>query len=192
LREDEARRRPGSHGSRFGEAERRHAAIYANRRVPRFERWKIESRLLAGRNPLSEVDVHELRSLGVTHVLDLREKKEWLAPGQLGLDAIEAQERLRLGRRWLPIPDGSAPEPQTLRLAADWLDTVLAARDATAYVHCRAGRERTATVLAAWIGRRDRLDPARSLQRLRRFGYPGQPLRAQVEAVARFLRGGDL
>ncbi|MCB1007704.1 MAG: dual specificity protein phosphatase family protein [Acidobacteria bacterium] len=182
-----SRRAPGV--ARSENAARRHAAIYGEGRVPAFERWKVEERLLAGRNPLSEVDVLELRSVGVSHLLDLREETEWLGPGRFGREAIEAEERLRLRRRWLPIPDGAAPEPATLRRAADWLDTALAAREAIVFVHCRAGLERTAAVLAAWIGRRDRRDLAGALASLRRFGYPGQPLAAQAEAVARFLRG---
>jgi hypothetical protein len=37
----------------------RHAAIYADRRLPRFRVWRIESRLYAGRNPLSQAAAGE-------------------------------------------------------------------------------------------------------------------------------------
>lgn len=184
-------RPPATPGASRQEAvARRHAAIYADRRIPRFRLWRIESRLHAGRNPLSEADILELRTLGVTHLLDLREEREWRDPGRVGSEALDVIERLRLRRRWLALPDGGIPEPVQLRRAADWLDTVLAASDAVAYVHCRAGVERTAAVLAAWLGRRDRVDLAEALARLRRFGYPGAPLPAQAVAVEAFLRGG--
>lgn len=184
-------RPPATPGASRQEAvARRHAAIYADRRLPRFHVWRIESRLHAGRNPLSEADILDLRALGVTHLLDLREEREWRDPGRVGGEALDAIERLRLRRRWVPIPDGGIPEPVPLRRAADWLDTVLAATDTVVFVHCRAGLERTAAVLAAWLGRRDRVGLAEALTRLRRFGYPGAPLPAQAAAVEAFLRGG--
>lgn len=184
-------RPPATPGASRQEAvARRHAAIYADRRLPRFRFWRIESRLHAGRNPLSEADILDLRALGVTHLLDLREEREWRDPGRVGGEALDAIERLRLRRRWVPIPDGGIPEPVPLRRAADWLDTVLAATDTVVFVHCRAGLERTAAVLAAWLGRRDRVGLAEALTRLRRFGYPGAPLPAQAAAVEAFLRGG--
>ncbi len=165
-----------------------HAAIYEDRTIPRFQTWKVADRLLAGRNPLSEADVLELRGAGVTHVLDLRQAREWEAPGKPGREALDAIARLRIRRKQVAISDGAAPEPAALRAAADWLDTVLAARDAVAFVHCRAGVERTATVLATWLARRDRVDFEAALARLREHGFPGNPLGRQATAAKLFLQ----
>lgn len=188
MKSPDERRAPDS-GDSYPEAVvRRHAAIYGGGRLPSFQTWRIEERLHAGRNPLSEADVLDLRALGVSHLLDLREEREWRDPGRVGGEALASVERLRLRRRWEAIPDGAVPEPATLRRAADWLDTALAARDAVVYVHCRAGLERTAAVLAAWLGRRDRVGLSEALARLRRFGYPGAPSPGQAAAVEVFLR----
>lgn len=179
---------PKQNPTRVDRVAQRHAAIYADEGIPRFQIWRVAERLLGGRHPLSEADVLQLRAEGVTHVLDLREDREWEAPGRHGREALDAIARLGVRRKQVPMPDGQAPESAALRAAADWLDTVLAARDAVAFVHCRAGIERTATALATWLARRDCVDFESALARLRQRGYPGDPLGRQVAAAKLFLR----
>src|SRR3972149_11387542 len=85
----------------------RHETIYEEWGLPRFVHWPVAERVLAGRNPLSEEDVLQLGALGVTHVLDLREEREWADPGRFGREAVEALYRDGIERRSVPIRDGS-------------------------------------------------------------------------------------
>jgi protein tyrosine phosphatase (PTP) superfamily phosphohydrolase (DUF442 family) len=167
----------------------RHAAIYAKPGLPAFAHWEVAPGLWAGRNPLSEIDVRELSALGVTHVLDLREESEWTGPGRVGAEAVEAISRLSFTRLHLPVPDEHAPSVATLAAAVDWIDEAIATPGASVYLHCRAGLERTASVLVAWRARRDGSTPEAALDALRKAGYPGAPLRDQAAAVRAFLAG---
>ncbi len=165
----------------------RHAAIYATLGLPKFVHWQVAPGLRAGRNPLSELDVRELAGLGVTHLLDLREESEWGDPGRVGSEALAAASRLGLARLHLPVPDRGAPAVAQLAAAVAWIDAALAEPGHAVYVHCRAGRERTAAVLVAWRARRDASRPEAALAALWKAGYPGAPLASQEEAVEVFL-----
>lgn len=140
----------------------------------------------AGRAPLFRKDVRLLvQETGVTHVLDLREAHEWSGPGRVGLVALEELEAQRIERLHLPIRDVSAPRAEQLRTAADWLTRVLQP-DSSVYVHCRAGRERTAAVLLAYLASTG--VELRQAYRQLAEDYPlFRPLSWQVQAVEDFL-----
>jgi rhodanese-related sulfurtransferase len=199
-------------GSRL--ADLRHVLTYAPPGPPPFTRWAFGDGLAAGRNPLTELDARELVAAGITHVLDLREPREWdpdLGPAprggavRYGAEAVDALARLGVRRLNLPIQDGGAPSPGHLTAAVGFLDAALAAGDLAdggprVYVHCRAGRERTAAVLLAWlVATRPRSakandpnrssDPlARCLTELRERVPWLNPLPWQVDAVATWMR----
>ncbi len=61
-----------------------HDRIYSTPGLPRFEIHELDDRLLAGRNPLSAIDTQGLVDVGVTHVVDLRERYEWETPSRFG------------------------------------------------------------------------------------------------------------
>lgn len=175
---------------------RRHAEIYDSGMLPAFRHWHLGPRLLAGRNPLSEQDVLDLQAAGVTHVLDLREKSEWSGHGVEGLDALLALDVLGLERLNVPIPDYSPPSPEEFTAAADWLDEIHDRPDTVVYAHCRAGIQRTPTILGAWLARREGIDFDQALSRFDVDGYPGQPMpdqsfaaRAWLAAEAKSARG---
>ena len=65
-----------------------HDRIYSTPGLPRFEIHELDDRLLAGRNPLSAIDAQGLVDVGVTHVVDLRERHEWETPGRFGRAAL--------------------------------------------------------------------------------------------------------
>ncbi len=164
----------------------RHAAIYSGP-IPDFDLWPAGPRLLAGRNPLSERDVSDLAERGVTHVLDLREAREWDGPGREGRDAVEALARRGIARESVPIGDFQAPTAADLTRAADWLDRAYETPGATLYVHCRAGVQRTATVLAAWTARRHGISYSEAERRLAAAGYPGAAMPHQRAAAEAWL-----
>ena len=171
----------------------RHEAIYSRGLVPDFVHWKVTPRLFAGRNPLSEQDVLELAALGVTHVLDLRQDEEWSGPAHErpgsvhGKDAVEAMARHGLERKSVPIPDFAPPRLADFAAAVAWLEEVLARGRTHVYVHCRAGIERSGTILAAWLAWQEGLDVDRAVVHLRKHGWPAAPLREQRQAAATYL-----
>lgn len=169
------------------ELEQRHAAACAGDGVPGFAHWKVTPRIRAGRNPLTERDVAELAALGITHVLDLREEGEWHGPGRYGEEAIEAMQRHGLVRRHVPMRDFSVPAEPALGEAVGWIEEVLDEPRRRLYVHCRAGLQRSATVLIAWRSWASGEPIELALWSLRRFGWPADPLYSQRLAVVRWL-----
>jgi len=83
-----------------------HDRIYSTPGLPRFEIHELDDRLLAGRNPLSAIDAQGLVDVGVTHVVDLRERHEWETPGRFGRAAVEALGVLGIKRLHAPVTDG--------------------------------------------------------------------------------------
>jgi len=159
----------------------RHRAVYATPGLPGFKVYEVADHLFAGRNPLTVVDVVDLRSRGVTHVLDLREEQEWRGPGRFGAEAVEELGRRGVERHIVAVEDLSPPKPAALDDAVAWIEEVLANPGTKVFVHCRAGRERTGSVLAAvFVARGVLLEDALGIIKER---CGAAPLPAQVAAV---------
>ncbi len=165
-----------------------HAAIYDGGRISPFEHAPVTDRLRAGRNPLSELDVLELVALGITHVLDLREESEWEGPGRVGRDAVVSMARHGLVRAHIPLRDTAAPTGERLTEAVAFVTATLANPAARLYLHCRAGIERTGTVLLAWCALSSNLAPTEAAAVLRRQYARYRPLSHQYHAVEQWLR----
>lgn len=163
----------------------RHREVYATPHLPPMNLNWIDHGLLAGRNPLTELDARWLRARGVTHVLDLREEWEW-EPPRFGREALASLEPPVI-RRHIPVVDMGAPTPAQLDAAVAFLEEALQAPGSLVYVHCRAGAERTAAVLVAFHARRHGLGYDAALQELRSRRPALNPLPAQEAAVRRWL-----
>jgi len=170
---------------------RRHDAIYADFAVPEFRYWQVAPRLWAGRNPLSEQDLRELAARGVTHILDLREEEEWTGPGRVGSEAVESAAGVGIARQQVPIGDFSPPSAAAFTRASAWLDACFAVPGSVVFAHCRAGLQRTPTILAAWLARREGIGFGEAVERLRQDGYPGEPLQDQRRAAEAWLAGPE-
>jgi protein-tyrosine phosphatase len=153
---------------------------------PTFEFDPITPRLLAGRNPLTAEDIERLRERGVTHVLDLREAREW-APPRWGREALEEIERLGIERLHVPVEDTRPPADEDFERAVGFLERALEVEGSVVYVHCRAGQERTGAVLAAYVGRRDGVGVGEAVAVLQRRRPVIRLLAEQREAVERWL-----
>ena len=155
-------------------------------RKPFVNSW-ITDRIKAGRCPITADDVECLVADGITHVLDLRHPIEWLAPGtgQEALNAIDARGLKRLN---LATEDCSAPTLETLDAAVAFIDQLLEDPAARVYVHCRAGYERTATVLVAWHARRHGVDYRTALEAMQAKRPELEPLRTQEEVTREWIR----
>lgn len=169
----------------------RHDAIYSDSAVPRFRFWQLAPRLWAGRNPLSEQDLRELRARGVTHVLDLREEAEWSGPWRAGTEAVALAGEVGIARMHLPIEDCSPPSAAAFTQAAAWLDARFDEPGAVVFAHCRAGLQRTPTILAAWLARREGIAFDEAVKRLQENGYHGEPLAEQRRAAESWLASGE-
>lgn len=171
-----------------GELEAAHQKVYQDNGIPPLRHWRVTDTVLAGRNPLTELDVVELRDLGITHVLDLREESEWRGSGREGQDAVVAIAARGIERLAVEIPDGGAPTRAAFTTACGWLEAIHQANPgARIYVHCRAGLERTAVILAAWLGAQQGLSAPTAISRLGAYGYPGNPLFHQSTALQDWL-----
>jgi len=168
-----------------------HEAIYAASWLPPFTTWPVADRVWAGRNPLSELDVLELVELGITHVLDLRRPSEWTRLAQHGEAALIALERHGLVRHNVGIEDVTAPTREHFDEAHAFIEQTLSTRKNRLFTHCRAGIERTATILAASLGRRWGVSFDEALERLREQGWSGNPMLDQREAAMEWMEGAS-
>lgn len=165
----------------------RHDAIYSDPAVPAFRFWQLAPRLWAGRNPLSEQDLRNLLERGVTHVLDLREEAEWVGPWRVGIEAVALAGEVGLERMHLPIQDCSPPSAAAFTQAAAWLDARFDEPGSVVFAHCRAGMQRTPTILAAWLARREGIAFDAAVRRLQANGYRGEPMPEQWRAAESWL-----
>ena len=163
-----------------------HDRIYSTPGVPRFEIHELDERLLAGRNPLSAIDAQRLVDVGVTHVVDLREPHEWEGPGRFGRAAVEELGVQGVERLHAPVTDGGAPSAGALDATVRWISRVAEQDGSRIFVHCRAGQERTAAVLAAYVATHWALTLDQAIEWLA-SRYGGRPLPPQEHAVREWL-----
>jgi predicted protein tyrosine phosphatase len=156
--------------------------------VKLFEYHRITEQVLAGRNPLMACDVELLCGAGVTHILDLREAAEWQPPN-IGQEAVDFQHARGVRRKHLPIPDFQTPQAEDFAAAVAFLEETLQDPAAQVYIHCRAGMERTPTILIAYFALQWETDCAETLRRLKAKRSIFQPLEWQYAAVERWLKG---
>lgn len=142
---------------------------------------------MAGRNPLTCRDVEALSALGITHILDLREPREW-APPKFGAEAVEEIERCGLQRLNLVVRDMREPTVEALDIACQFFDDALKTAENRIYVHCRAGMERTAAILIAYYARRHGVSYDDALSKLRASRPIFAPLPDQERAVRQWLK----
>lgn len=163
-----------------------HETIYDTPYLPPFNADWVTPRIMAGRNPLSAQDVAWLAAQGITHILDLREAREWKPP-KFGHAALEAIKQRGLKRLHLEVWDMHAPKPQTFETACQFIEEALLQPHAKVYVHCRAGMERTAAILIAYYAKANRVSYDEALHKLRKARPILAPLPAQEQAARHWI-----
>jgi protein-tyrosine phosphatase len=150
--------------------------------IPPFVVRRFHPQILYGRNPLATAEIESLARAGVSAIIDLREEWEWSAAGRLGREAVAACARLGIERLHLPTADGGAPTAAALDAGVDLLERVLG-EGRIAFVHCRAGIERTGALLLGWSvsHESDRVE-------LAALAPAVEPLPGQVRAVYDWLQ----
>ena len=113
--------------------------------MARLNYTRLGETLLAGAMPFRADHVAALHAEGVTAVVNLCQEREYW-DGERDLVTTAYAEH-GIVEQHLPVIDGST-------VPADVLDAAVAlAQTHTVYVHCRGGRERSATVATALLAR---------------------------------------
>jgi ADP-ribosylglycohydrolase len=147
---------------------------------------EIAPSVFAGRAPIFRRDVWRLRSLGITHILDLREDHEWDGPGRRGSSAIQEIDRLGLPRFQVAIKDMGTPSVRHLDQAVAFIDAALHL-GGKVYVHCRAGVQRTGAIAAAWYAKQQGCSVDEAIELLRQRRPDLEPMVFQMKAARDWL-----
>lgn len=108
----------------------------------KFRRWwdRIEPQVIVGARPF-RVDVPLLHAEGVTGVVNTCE--EYLGP-------VAQYEQLGIEQLHIPTTDFAHPMLADVEIAVDFVQRHVDS-GGTVYVHCKAGRARSATVVLCWL-----------------------------------------
>jgi len=137
---------------------------------------EVGENLLMGAYPQDADDVAALARAGVTRIFNLVQDLEYELGAREGCVAALAEAGIDEQRIEL-VDFGSVPAAQIERTAQavlQWLD-----EGERVYVHCRAGWQRSATVIAAIISLREGISPGKALQVLRERKPSANPLAHQ-------------
>ncbi|MHB1569743.1 MAG: protein-tyrosine phosphatase family protein [Solirubrobacteraceae bacterium] len=138
----------------------------------------VHDQLLVGAYPLDPGDVDTLAHMGVTRVLNLAEDAEYPPGARPEVQAAFA--RAAIAEYRVPFGDfGSLPqEPleRAVSLVESWLRD-----EGLVYVHCRAGRQRSAAVAAGAVAALEGLAIDDALALVRRRKPTAEPLPHQVD-----------
>lgn len=138
----------------------------------------VDDGLVVGAYPLDGNDVEVLRTMSVTHVLNLAQDEEY-EPGQHEAVAA-AYAAAGIDEARLDVVDYGHLPPAMLQEAVETVLRWLALGDGTVYVHCRAGWQRSAAVAAGAVAVRRGLELDEALCRVRDRKPTADPLPHQV------------
>jgi atypical dual specificity phosphatase len=133
--------------------------------------------------PVSERHIDALRAEGVTAVINLCEDREYW-DGERAVVA-GACERAGITEYRLPVIDGSTVPAAVLEEAVE------VAGEGVVYVHCRGGRERSATVAIALLAASDDSSVEAAQARAIAIRPAFKPLPWQVDGVRSWLHERD-
>ena len=111
-------------------------------RVLKLRHWwdPIDDAVILGAMPLSS-DVQPLFDLGVRGVINTC--KEYSGP-------ISEYRRLHITQLWLPTVDFNPPSLDDVRRGVEFIEKTIH-DGGKVYVHCKAGRARSATIVICWL-----------------------------------------
>jgi atypical dual specificity phosphatase len=145
----------------------------------------IDAQLLTGAVPIDARDVAALHAAGVTAVLNLCQATEYEDGARAQVEVAYADAGIS-EQRFETIDYGHLP-PGLLEQASGAALELIADGEVV-YLHCRAGWQRSATVAAATIARRDDVEPDAALGVVRLARPVTQPLGHQLEDLWRWWR----
>jgi atypical dual specificity phosphatase len=126
-------------------------------RIFRVRSWwnRVDEHVILGALPLAR-DAQALKAEGVTGVVNMCE--EYRGP-------IAKYEELGIDQLWLPTIDFTHPADALVERGAEFIESH-AKKGGTVYVHCKAGRARSATIVLWWLVRYRGLSPEAAQQLL--------------------------
>ncbi len=119
-------------------------------RVFKVRAWwnRIDPHVILGALPLAR-DAAALKAEGVTGIVNMCE--EYRGP-------IKRYQELGIEQLWLPTVDFTHPTEEFVTAGAEFIQRH-AQQGGTVYVHCKAGRARSATIVLWWLVRFGGLSP---------------------------------
>lgn len=116
----------------------------------RLRRWwdAVDDRVILGARPFRR-DAARLRELGVTGVVNMCE--EYAGP-------VAEYADLQIEQLWLPTTDFQHPPAEFVESGAAFIEQHARAGGCV-YVHCKAGRARSATIVLWWLVRYRQMTP---------------------------------
>lgn len=118
---------------------------------------RVNDHCILGAVPMNN-DPQRLKELGVTGVINMCEE----FPGP-----IDQYERLGIEQLWLPTIDFQPPTGAMVQRGAEFIQRHRQ-QGGQVYVHCKAGRARSATVVLWWLVRHENMTPQQAQQHLLR------------------------
>jgi tyrosine-protein phosphatase SIW14 len=124
---------------------------------------EVNQALFRGGMP-SDEGLRELKALGVSMIIDLREDGK-------GREQ-EQQKAQQLGLHYAHVPMRAVAAPRQAEIEQA-LSLILRDPSAKIYVHCWRGKDRTGTVIACYRIQHDGWDNRRALQEAKEYGMSG-------------------
>lgn len=145
----------------------------------------VHDDLIVGAYPLDTDDVRTIQRLGVRRILNLVEDREY-GPGERE-EVEQALAEAGIEETRLKLPDYGHLPPEALEAAVSEVSGWL--RDGQfAYLHCRAGWQRSAAVAAGVIAVTDGIEIEEALAQVRRRKPSANPLPHQHEELLGWWR----
>lgn len=156
----------------------------------RYPWWsKVDDKLLVGSLPLQSMD----------HLKQLQTENPQLAvfsvlePWELGsLGPFSSAERIAshpdISWKHLSVPDLNAPSLESLKEGVKWIEEQTQ-NGKTVYIHCKAGVGRSATMAAAYLIYRYRLNPEQAMEKVSKARPAVFYMPKQTEALYNFWKG---
>jgi atypical dual specificity phosphatase len=136
---------------------------------------RLTDRLFAGAMPHAADHVEMLQREGVRHVINLCEEREYWEDERATV--LAAYGAAGMVEHHLPVKDGATVPIAVIEAA------VRASEGGAVYVHCRGGRERSATVAAALLCTSESISIDHALERSKQLRPIFEPLPWQVKAL---------
>ena len=142
-------------------------------------RWwdRVDDHVILGALPFAR-DVQRMKADGVTHVINTCE--EYPGPQSSYDDAGITQLRL-------PTVDFNHPSLTNVEQGVEFIQQA-ASEDGTVYVHCKAGRARSATIVICWLMKSEGLSPQAAQQKILDCRPHANPKLDQRPVVQEFYR----
>ena len=148
-------------------------------KVLRFRNWwdEADKSLILGARPNAR-DAHKLADLGVTGVVNTCDEYE---------GPVDAYEKLKIEQLHIPTIDFTHPSIGDVEAAVDFI-TEQVEKGGKVYVHCKAGRARSATVAICWLIDYLKMDPEEAQKHLLQIRHQVNPRLLQRPVVQEFIR----